>query len=147
METTNVARQGWSDFLEGISLEHEGWLVTVEMIGAGRDEPDQGTMMIDSTLDGIECELEDGESTLIISFIDNNQLRIDDLIRVSHDEVDEQDGKIIELETKDRQIFRMWLRMPRVLGLEDPPETSIWDQAKDPEVPPAESILQIKTSP
>lgn len=147
METTNVARHDWSEFLEGISLEHEGWQVSVEMVGAGRDEPDQGTTLADATLDAIECELDDGESTIILSFLDSKTLRIDDLTRVSHDEVEEQDGKIVELETRSRQIFRLWLRMPRVPEIEEPPETDIRDQANDPEVPPAESLLQVKTMP
>jgi hypothetical protein len=148
METNNVARQDWSEFLEGISLEHEGWLVSVEMIGAaGMDEPDQGMIVADSTLDAIDCELDDGESTLIISFTDNQSLRIDDLARVSHDEVDEQDGKIIELETRNKQIIRLWLRMPRIADIEDLVETDIRDRPTDNDVPPAESILQIKPMP
>lgn len=147
METNNVARQDWSEFLEGISLEHEGWLVSVEMIGAGMEEPEQGTLVADSTLDAIDCELDDDESTLIISFTDNKPLRIEDLARVSHDEVDEQDGKIVELETRNRQIIRMWLRMPRLADIEDPMDTDIRDRTMDTEVPPAESILQIKPMP
>lgn len=147
METNNVARQDWSEFLEGISLEHEGWLVTVEVIGAGMDEPDEGMIVADSTLDAIDCELDDGESTLIISFTDNKPLHIEDLARVSHDEVDEQDGKIIELETRNKQIIRLWLRMPRAADIEDLVETDIRDRPTDTEVPPAESILQIKPMP
>jgi hypothetical protein len=149
METNNVARQDWSEFLEGISLEHEGWLVSVEMIGAaGMDDPEQGMIVADSTLDAIDCELDDGESTLIISFTDNKPLHIEDLARVSHDEVDAQDGKIIELETRHKQIIRLWLRMPRIADIEDLVETDIRDRPTDNEVPPpAESILQIKPMP
>lgn len=147
METNNVARQDWNDFLEGISLEHEGWMVSVEMVGAGMDEPDEGMLVADSTLDGIECELDEDESTLIITFTDHNPLRIENLARVSHDEVDEQDGKIVELETQNRQIMRLWLRMPKIADIEDLVETDIRDRPTDNDVPPAESILQIKPLP
>lgn len=145
MATMNVPRESWCEFLEGLSLEHEGWVIAVERIG--EEEPDPDLEMHDSMLDSIDCELDEEEATLIISFIDNNPLRIDDLARVSHDEVDEQDGKIIELETRDKQIFRLWLRMPKVADIEDLVETDIRDRPTDDDVPPAESILQIKPLP
>lgn len=145
MATMNVPRESWNEFLEGLSLEHEGWTVAVERPGA--QEPDLQLEMHDSMLNSIDCEVDEEEATLIISFIDNNPLRVENLMRVSHDEVEEQDGKIIELETRDRQIFRLWLRMPKVADIEDLVETDIRDRPIDDEVPPAESILQIKPLP
>jgi hypothetical protein len=145
MATVNVSRERWCEFLEGLSLEHEGWLVAVERVGA--EEPDPQLEMHDSMLNSIDCEVDEDEATLIISFLDNNPVRIDNLTRLSHDEVDEQDGKIIELENRDRQILRLWLRMPKVADIEDLVETDIRDRPTDDEVPPAESILQIKPLP
>lgn len=147
----NIPRDDWSEFLESIGHQHEGWIVTVERIGAPSDPAsDQASTraleMHESTLDTVDCEIDEDEATLILGFLDNPSLHIENLARVSFDEVEEQDGKIIDLETRDRQLIRLWLRMP-MAGQRDDLEPA--DLASEPgdEPPPAESILQIKPLP
>jgi hypothetical protein len=147
----NIPRDDWSEFLESIGRQYEGWVVTVERIGTPADPASykgstRALEMHESTLDTIDCEFDEEEATLILGFVDNHPLHIEELARVSYDEVEEQDGKIIDLETRDRQIIRLWLRMPMAGQRDDldeaDPETDGYD-----EPPPAESVLQIKPLP
>ncbi len=147
---SNIPRDDWNEFLENIGLQHEGWVVAVEAIDkpfeqASDDGPGRALELHESTLDTVDVEIDEDEATLILTFIDNNPLRIENLARVSYDEVEEQDGKIIDLETRDRQIIRLWLRMPKFGDNEDLIETDLKELIDEP--PPAESILQIKRMP
>jgi hypothetical protein len=147
---SNIPRDDWNEFLENIGLQHEGWVVAVERIdtpvGQTSDEgPTRALELHESTLDAVDVEIDEDEATLILTFVDNNPLRIENLARVSYDEVEEQDGKIIDLETRDRRIIRLWLRMPKVGDVEDLNETDLEEPNGEP--PPAESLLQIKRMP
>lgn len=147
---SNIPRDDWSEFLENIGLQHEGWVVAVERIDtpfeqASDEGPGRALELHDSTLDTVDAEIDEDESTLILTFLDNNPLRVENLVRVSYDEVEDQDGKIIDLETRDRQIIRLWLRMPKAGPVEDLIETDLEEDFDEP--PPAESILQIKPLP
>jgi hypothetical protein len=149
--TRNIPRDDWGEFLENIGRQHEGWVVAVERIGTASDpaldkRSTRPLELHESTLDTIDCEIDEDEATLILTFIDNRPLRIEDLARVSYDEVEEQDGKIIDLETRKRQIIRLWLRMPRVGPSDDLEEADLAAQDSD-EPPPAESVLQIRERP
>jgi hypothetical protein len=146
----NIPRDDWNEFLENIGLQHEGWVVAVERIDksfeqTSDDGPGRALELHESTLDAVDVEIDEDEATLILTFVDNNPLHIENLARVSYDEVEEQDGKIIDLETRDRQIIRLWLRMPKVGQIEDPVETDLEDEIDAP--PPVESLLQIKRMP
>jgi hypothetical protein len=149
MATTNVPREEWSDFLESVGREHEGWVVAVERMdipyNQAADEEVRHLELHESTLDAVDVEIDEDEATLIIKFIDNDTLHIDNLVRVAHEEVEEQDGKIVELETRNRHIVRLWLRMPKVGPIEDLQETDLKEEYDEPTG--AESILQIKPLP
>jgi len=147
---SNIPRDDWNEFLENIGLQHEGWVVAVERIDksfeqASDEGPGRALELHESTLDAVDVEIDEDEATLILTFIDNNPLHIENLARVSYDEVEEQDGKIIDLETRDRQIIRLWLRMPKVGEIEDLSETDLDETIDEPA--PAESMLQIKRMP
>lgn len=147
----NIRREDWNEFLDNIGLQHEGWVVAVERIETPLDPAsDKGPVrqleLHESTLDTVEVEIDEDEATLILSFLDNNPLRIEDLARVSYDDVEEQDGKIIDLELRNRQIIRLWLRMP-MAGTRDDREGEDLEEDEHEEPPPAESILQIKPLP
>lgn len=147
---SNIPRDDWNEFLENLGLEHEGWVVAVERIDtpfeqASDEGPGRAPELHESTLDAVDVEIDEDEATLILTFVDNNPLRIENLARVSYDEVEEQDGKIIDLETRDRRIIRLWLRMPKVGDIEDLIETDLKEPIDEP--PPAESMLQIKRMP
>ena len=149
--TRNIRRDHWGEFLQNIGLQHEGWVVAVERIGTASDpafdRPSTRPLELhESTLDTVECEFDEDEATVIFTFIDNRPLRIEDLARVSYDEVEEQDGTIIDLETRKRQLFRLWLRMPPVGPSDDLEEADLAEQDAD-EPPPAEAVLQIKERP
>lgn len=147
---SNIPRDDWNEFLADIGLQHEGWMVAVERIDlplgqASDDGPRRALELHESTLDGVEVEIDEDESTLILTFIDNHPLRIENLARIAYDEVEDQDGKILDLELRDRQIIRLWLRMPQVGDIEDQIETDRQEDTDEP--PPVESILQIKRLP
>jgi hypothetical protein len=147
---SNIPRDDWNEFLENIGLQHEGWVVAVERIDKSFEQtsdegPGRSLELHESTLDAVDVEIDEDEATLILTFVDNNPLHIENLVRVSYDEVEEQDGKIIDLETRDRQIIRLWLRMPKVGDIEDLLETDLEETIDAPA--PAESMLQIKRMP
>jgi hypothetical protein len=147
---SNIPRDDWNEFLESIGLQHEGWVVAVERIDtpfeqASDEGPGRALELHESTLDSVDVEIDEDEATLIVTFVDNNPLHIENIARVSYDEVEEQDGKIIDLETRDRQIIRLWLRMPKVGDVEDLIETNLEETTDAPA--PAESMLQIKRMP
>jgi hypothetical protein len=147
-----IRREDWNEFLGNLGLQHEGWMVAVERIETPVDPAsDKGPVrpleLHDSTLDTVDCEIDEDESTLILTFLDNHPLRVDNLARVSYDDVEEQDGKIIELEMRDRQAIRLWLRMPKVGPIHDLGETELEEDEVLDDPPPAEAILQIKRRP
>jgi hypothetical protein len=149
--TRNIRRDHWGEFLQNIGVQHEGWVVAVERIGTASDpaldRPSTRPLELhESTLDAVDCEIDEDEATVIFNFIDNRPLHIEDLARVSWDEVEEQDGKIIDLETRKRQIIRLWLRMPQAGRSDDLEEADLAEQDAD-EPPPAEAVLQIRERP
>src|SRR5690606_35849866 len=111
---THIPRDQWSEFLDGLGLEHEGWVVAVERIDApleqaSDEEPAWSLELHESTLDSVEVDVDEGEARLIVTFLDNDPLRVENLVRVQYDEVEEQDGKIVDLETRQGPIIRLWL--------------------------------------
>lgn len=145
-----IPRDQWSELLADIGRQHEGWVVAVERIETpldrgGGDEPPRALELHESTLDAVDVEIDEDESTVIVTFTDNEPLHIENLARVSYDEVEEQDGKIVDLEMRDRRIIRLWLRMPEAGANEDLTEGERGQVSDEP--PPAESLLRIKPAP
>jgi hypothetical protein len=52
-----ILREGWADFLDTFSRQHEGWLVTVEVLGA---EIGAQVEAEEKPLEGISAELKSG---------------------------------------------------------------------------------------
>src|ERR1044071_1261437 len=62
MPTQEIARSEWREFFDNFSRQHQGWLVTMEMLG-----PDLGDLVEarQLPLSGITVEPGDGEKTKI----------------------------------------------------------------------------------
>lgn len=57
-----IAREEWADFLDTFSRQHEGWLVTVEVMGTGIGAQVEAE---EKPLEGITAELKGGGEDLI----------------------------------------------------------------------------------
>jgi hypothetical protein len=61
--TKEIPRAEWSAFFDSFSRRHEGWRVTVEVIGADIGAQEEAREL---ALEGITAELKNGESTIEI---------------------------------------------------------------------------------
>ena len=60
-----IPREEWVDFLDGFSRQHEGWLVTVEVLG---EEIGAQVEAEEMTLEGVTADLK-GQGSHVISII------------------------------------------------------------------------------
>ncbi len=63
MPTREIARDQWSSFLGAFSLQHEGWIVTLEVVGELIGDQEEGNRL---PLAGIGVELEGRTSHIAI---------------------------------------------------------------------------------
>lgn len=134
MARRNIPPGEWGDFLEDLSLQHESWLVDVEMVGDL--DPDEELLLHESTLDAIALEEDDDARSIIIAFTDNKPVRIDDPVRVFHEDAEEEGDDILEVES-DRHTVRLHFRLPPQPDRED---ASFTGYTPEDSVPPAESV-------
>jgi hypothetical protein len=62
MATREIPREEWVEFLDGFSSQHEGWLVTVEVLGTDIGAQVEAEEM---TLEGVTADLKGGGSDVI----------------------------------------------------------------------------------
>ena len=62
MQTREIPKHDWQTFCDAFSRQHEGWLVTVEVLGAAGAQ----TETVDLPLAGIAADLKDGESAISV---------------------------------------------------------------------------------
>src|SRR5216117_2748957 len=66
MSTREIPRDEWDSFFDSFSLRHQGWLVTVEVLGADSGAQVEAKQM---PLDGISAELKRRGEDIISIFI------------------------------------------------------------------------------
>jgi hypothetical protein len=64
-----IPREEWVEFLDGFSRQHEGWLVTVEVLGSEIGAQVEAEEM---TLDGVSADLKGGGPDLISVMLVNS---------------------------------------------------------------------------
>jgi hypothetical protein len=73
MHTREIERRQWSDFLDGFSRQHEGWLVTVEDVPGGEGSSCVETR--DLPLQGISIDRDGAISISVGDSADNHLTR------------------------------------------------------------------------
>lgn len=111
MPRTNIRREDWNEVLGDLSLHYEGWVATIEVLDEDEDQSEAVFEGHDCTLDRITVEHDDEADVIFLEFTDEMPLRIDNPVRVTHEEEEEQEGSILEFETQDSTL-RVWLRVP-----------------------------------
>jgi hypothetical protein len=61
--TREIPREEWAGFFDSFSRQHDGWLVTLEVLGAGTGAEVEAR---EQPLSGITADLKDGEDAISI---------------------------------------------------------------------------------
>lgn len=110
---TDIPREEWSDTLDQLGLQYEGWRATVEIIRAPDDVPDDEDEMEgrEVVIESMAADLEEGADVITLSFVDEQPLTILDPVRVSLEQSEEGSDTRLEIET-EMGLVRLWLRFP-----------------------------------
>ncbi len=102
MSTREIPRDEWDSFFDSFSLRHQGWLVTVEVLGADSGAQVEAKQM---PLDGISAELKRRGEDIISIFIGRNpQEHVTHTIhapeRVWLKEIEDGADEVLEIESE-----------------------------------------------
>jgi len=102
MPTREIPRAGWVSFFNSFSGKHEGWLVTVEVIGPDIGDQEEAKEL---PLVGISADLKDNENFVNITVgrlpEDRMMHTVTDAARVWLKQSDEGADEALEIESKD----------------------------------------------
>jgi hypothetical protein len=108
-----VPREEWAEYLDGFSRQHEGWLVTVEVLGA---EVGAQVEAQELPLRGVTAELKGGEDTVTIILGGEGAERVTHtVIRPAHVRVEQAASgadMTLQIESADGTVTLVRFRSP-----------------------------------
>jgi hypothetical protein len=101
MATVEVPRDRWSKFFDDFSRQHEGWIVSIEVLGSEIGDQEEAT----SPLVGISADLKDKESRITVMTGDGRKAHLTHIVntptRVWFREPEESAHEALEIESAD----------------------------------------------
>lgn len=93
-----IPRQQWGEFLEQFAINFEGWIVDVEWPGADPVDEAWVDEATEYVLEGIECDLDNGDGQILIRLSNKRKIVLDSPERIELRETQERTDELLEVE-------------------------------------------------